>query len=35
MRTWADRKMEELDAKGPENLDVDDWDAYNYIMQLW
>ncbi len=28
---WAQEKMQELLAKGRENWDEDDWDAFNYI----
>ena len=34
MGTWADKRMEELENKGRENWDIDDWDAYHYIEQL-
>lgn len=32
--TWADEKMVELEAKGRENWDIDDWEAYHYIEQM-
>ena len=31
---WADRKMEELEAKGRDNWDQADYEAYHYIMQV-
>ena len=33
-RTWADNKMEELHAIGKDNWTQDDWDTFNYIMQV-
>lgn len=32
--TWSDRRMEELEKKGRENWDADDWEAYHYIEQI-
>lgn len=32
--TWADERMAELEAKGRENWDEDDWEAFHYIEQL-
>lgn len=34
-RTWADERYDELMNKGKDNWDQDDWDSYNYIMQVW
>lgn len=31
---WADERMAELEAKGRENWDEDDWEAYHYIEQV-
>ena len=32
--TWADSKRDELYTKGKDNWTQEDWDAFNYIMQL-
>lgn len=32
--TWADERMEELEAKGRENWDENDWEAFHYIEQV-
>lgn len=34
-RTWADKRYDELMNKGKDNWGQDDWDSYNYIMQVW
>lgn len=34
-KTWADEEMERLDAKGRDNWDESDYEAYHYIMQVW
>ncbi len=34
-KTWADWRYDKLMEKGRENWDEDDWDAYNYIENLW
>lgn len=31
--TWADERMEALEAKGRADWDQDDWDSYTYIQQ--
>lgn len=31
-RTWADERMEQLEAKGKENWNQEDWDAFHYIL---
>lgn len=31
--TWADERMEQLEIKGRENWDEEDWEAYHYIEQ--
>lgn len=31
--TWAEQTERELYAKGRENWDIDDWDAYHYIQE--
>ena len=31
--TWADERMAELEAKGRENWDENDWEAFHYIEQ--
>ena len=31
---WDEMKMAELEAKGRENWDVDDWEAYHYIENI-
>ena len=31
--TWAEIREQELDEKGRENWDQDDWDAYYYIEE--
>ena len=33
--TWAQRKYNELMAKGKENWDEDDIEAYYYIEECW
>ena len=35
MKTWAQRKEEELLAKGKENWDIDDYEAYHYIQECY
>ena len=32
--TWADERMAELEAKGRENWDDNDWEAFHYIEQV-
>ncbi len=32
--TWADERMEKLQAKGRINWNEDDWDAFHYIEQV-
>lgn len=32
--TWADERMAELEAKGRENWDEGDWEAFHYIEQV-
>ena len=32
--TWADKTMDTLYAKGKDNWTQDDWDSFNYIMQI-
>lgn len=32
--TWTDERMAELEAKGRENWDENDWEAFHYIEQL-
>lgn len=32
---WAHDRYDELMKKGEDNWDIDDWDAYHYIMQVW
>lgn len=31
---WDEMKRAELEAKGRENWDVDDWEAYHYIENI-
>lgn len=33
MKTWAQMKEKELLAKGKENWDIDDYEAYLYIQE--
>lgn len=35
VKTWAEMRMEELEAKGKSNWDIDDYEAYYYIMESW
>ena len=32
---WVDKKMDELEAKGRENWDEDDYDAYYYCQECY
>ena len=32
--TWADERMAELEAKGRENWDENDWEAFHYIEHV-
>lgn len=33
--TWAQMKVQELENKGRENWDVDDYEAYHYCMECF
>lgn len=33
-QTWADRKMQELEEKGRDNWNEEDYESYHYIEQL-
>ena len=33
--SWASRKVEELENKGRENWDQDDWEAYYYCQECF
>lgn len=32
--SWAEERLEELEAKGKENWDASDWEAYYYIKNV-
>lgn len=33
-KTWAEKEMERLNAKGREHWNESDWEAYYYIKQV-